>query len=168
MNVKDLKQTSATLTLYVTTLMGHMSVDVSKVLKGMAETAQVSDYIYKWHHLKVNIWDDSFLHFKRLFIRRKVTVTKILTQNLACIACVQSLPSPQAVFGQVFSIRLPYSLGAWNRLNQALFVSLTEMFIPFNKLEATEWFFNTLIKQISQLASLMMYHTFLCFALFFG
>ena len=46
MNVKDLKQTSATLTLYVTTLMGHMSVDVSKVLKGMAETAQVS----KWHH----------------------------------------------------------------------------------------------------------------------
>ena len=94
-------------------------------------------------------------------------MTKILTQNLACIACVPSLPSPQAVFGQLFSIRLPYSLGAWNRLNQALFVSLTEMFIPFNKLEATEWFFNTLIKQISQLASLMMYHTFLYFALFF-
>ena len=31
--------------LYVTTLMGHMSVDVSKVLKGMAETAQVSNGI---------------------------------------------------------------------------------------------------------------------------
>lgn len=77
MNVKDLKQTSATLMLYVTTLMGHMSVDVSKVLKGMAETAPVS----KWHHLKVNICDDSVLHFKRLFIRRNVTVTKILPQN---------------------------------------------------------------------------------------
>ena len=77
MNVKDLKQTSATLMLYVTTLMGHMSVDVSKVLKGMAETAQVS----KWHHLKVNICDDSVLHFTRLFIRRNVTVTKILPQN---------------------------------------------------------------------------------------
>lgn len=77
MNVKDLKQTSVTLMLYVTTLMGHMSVDVSKVLKGMAETAQVS----KWHHLKVNICDDSVLHFKRLFIRRNVTVTKILPQN---------------------------------------------------------------------------------------
>lgn len=77
MNVKDLKQTSATLMLYVTTLMGHMSVDVSKVLKGMAETAQVS----KWRHLKVNICDDSVLHFKRLFIRRNVTVTKILPQN---------------------------------------------------------------------------------------
>ena len=77
MNVKDLKQTSATLMLYVTTLMGHMSVDVSKVFKGMAETAQVS----KWHHLKVNICDDSVLHFKRLFIRRNVTVTKILLQN---------------------------------------------------------------------------------------
>lgn len=77
MNVKDLKQTSATLTLYVTTLMGHMSVDVSKVLKGMAETAQVS----KWHHLKVNIWDDSFLHFETLFVRRKLSVTKILPQN---------------------------------------------------------------------------------------
>ena len=77
MNVKDLKQTSATLTLYVTTLMGHMSVDVSKVLKGMAATAQVS----KWHHLKVNSCDDSVLHFKRLFIRRNVTVTKILPQN---------------------------------------------------------------------------------------
>ena len=57
--------------------MGHMSVDVSKVLKGMAETAQVS----KWHHLKVNICDDSVLHFKRLFIRRNVAVTKILPQN---------------------------------------------------------------------------------------
>lgn len=77
MNVKDLKQMSATLTLYVTTPMGHMSVDVGKVLKGMAETAQVS----KWHHLKVNICDDNFLHFKRLFIRRKVTVKKILPQN---------------------------------------------------------------------------------------
>lgn len=63
--------------LYVTTLMGHMSVDVSKVLKEMAETAQVS----KWHHLKVNICDDSVPHFKRLFIRRNVTVTKILPQN---------------------------------------------------------------------------------------
>ena len=154
---------SATLTLYVTTLMGHMSVDVSKVLKGMAETAQVS----KWHHLKVNICDDSFLHFKRFFITRKVTVTKILTQNLACIACVPSLPSPQTIFGQFFSICFPHSLGAWNRLNQALFVSLTEMFIPFNTLEATEWFFNTLMKQISQLAPLMMCHTFPCFSLFF-
>lgn len=77
MNVKDLKQTSVTLTLYVTTLMGHMSVDASKVLKGMAETAQVS----KWHHSKINICDDSFLHFKRWFIRRKVTVTKIPPQN---------------------------------------------------------------------------------------
>lgn len=77
MNVKVLKQTSATLTLYVTTLMGHMSVDVSKVLKGMAETAQVS----KWYHLKVNICDDSLLHFETLFIRRKVSVTKILPQN---------------------------------------------------------------------------------------
>ena len=95
MNVKDLKQTSATLMLYVTTLMGHMSVDVSKVLKGMAETAQVS----KWHHLKVNICDDSFLHFKRFFIPREVSVTKILTQNLASIACAPSLPSPQAVLG---------------------------------------------------------------------
>ena len=77
MNVKDLTQMSATLTLYVTTLMGHMFVNVSKVLKGMAETAQVS----KWCHLKVNICDDSFLHFKRLFIRGKVTVSKILPQN---------------------------------------------------------------------------------------
>lgn len=77
MNVKDLKQTSATLMLYVTTLMGHMSVDVSKVLKGMAETAQVS----KWHHLKVDICDDSVLHFKRFFMTRKVTVTKILPHN---------------------------------------------------------------------------------------
>ena len=57
--------------------MGHMSVDVSKVLKGMAETAQVS----KWYHLKVNICDDSLLHFETLFIRRKVSVTKILPQN---------------------------------------------------------------------------------------
>ena len=77
MNVKDLKQTSATLMLYVTTLMGHMSVDVSKVLKEMAETAQVS----KWHHLKVKICDDSFLHFERFFMTRKVSVTKILPQN---------------------------------------------------------------------------------------
>ena len=107
------------------------------------------------HHLTVNICGDSFLHFKRFFITKKGdsdenTYTKLSLHSLCPVP-----PQPPSGFRITFLD--PLSLLCLFHLRKCL-CHLT--------LEATEWFFNTLIKQISQLAPLIKCHTFLCFSFF--